>query len=119
MAQFQHLPLYYKFYQLTKYLYERTKNFPRHYKYTLGQLIVDLSWNCVDLLVEANSSFKEEKYKKILELSVMYDRLKIRLRLAQEIGLISEKQFVHIQLNYSKEIGKMIGGWLKWSEANR
>jgi hypothetical protein len=41
--------------------------------------------------------------------------LKIRLRMAQEIGIISTRQYVHIQSFYIKEIGEMIGGWLKWS----
>lgn len=118
MAQFQHLPLYHKFYHLTKYLHERTRNFPKQYKYTLGQCVLDLSWNCLDLLAEANSFQKKEKYNKILELSIMFDRFKIRLRMTQEIGLISEKQFIYIQVNYTKEIGSMIGGWLKWGETN-
>jgi len=115
MAQVQHLPLYLKFYQLTKYLYERTRNFPKQYKYTLGQNILDLSWACLDLLVAANVLSREKKYAKILELSIAFDCLKVRLRMAQEIGSISTKQYVHIQSFYLKEIGEMIGGWLKWS----
>jgi hypothetical protein len=114
----QRLPLYYKFYQLIKFLYERVRNFPKQYKYTLGQNILDLSWQCLDLVLEANALPDKEKHQKILELSTTFDELKIRLRLAQEINLISKKQFVHIQTCYIKEIGEMIGGWLKWSSAN-
>jgi hypothetical protein len=115
MAQVQHLPLYLKFYQLTKYLYERVRNFPRQYKYVLGQNILDLSWSCMDLLVKANTLPRKEKHAKILELSMAFDCLKIRLRMGQEIGIISVRQYVHIQSFYIKEIGEMIGGWLKWS----
>ncbi len=116
MTQLQHLPLYLKFYQLTKYLYERTRNFPKEYKYTLGQDILDLSWKCLDLLVETNAASREEKRFRILKLSTVFDCLKIRLRMAQEIGVLSVKQYVHIQSNYIKETGEMIGGWLKWSQ---
>ena len=111
----QHIPLYYKLYQLIKFLYQRVNNFPKQYKYTLGQNILNLSWRCLDLVLEANALPNKEKYPKILELSVIFDKLKIRLRMAQEINLISKRQFVHIQTYYIKEIGEMIGGWLKWA----
>lgn len=97
-----------------------TENFPRQYKYTLGQNILDLTWRCLDLVLEASaSSDNGKKYSKILALSVIFDQLKVRLRLAQEINLVPEKQFSHIQTNYIKEIGDMIGGWLRrWSAQN-
>jgi len=114
----QRLLLYYKFYQLIKLLYESIKNFPKQYKYTLGGDILNLSWQCLDLVIESNSLPNQEKHPKILELSITFDKLKIRLRMAQEINLISKKQFVHIQVNYFREIGDMIGGWLKWSNTN-
>ncbi|MFA5386510.1 MAG: four helix bundle protein [Candidatus Paceibacterota bacterium] len=116
MSNSQHLPLYLKIYQLTKFLYEMVRNLPKQYKYALGKDILELSWKCQDLVLEANALSHKEKYPKILELSTVFDRLKIRLRMAQEINLISKKQFVHIQTYYAKEIGEMVGGWLKWSQ---
>jgi len=114
MPNSDHLPLYLKLYQLIKFLYERTRNFPKQYKYTLGQNILDLSWQCLDLVLEANALPNEKKLPKILELSITFDKLKTRLRMAQEINLISKRQFVHIQTYHIKEIGEMVGGWLKW-----
>lgn len=99
-------------------MYERIRNFPKQYKYTLGQNILDLSWQCLDLVLEANALPGKKKYSKILELSINFDKLKVRLRMAQELNLISKRQFTHIQTNYLKEIGEMIGGWLKWASQN-
>ena len=118
MTEFQHLPLYYKLFGLIKYLNEITRNFPKAHKYSFGKDILRLIWSCMDLLVEINALRKQEKYSKILELSIAFDCFKIRLRMAQEIGLISKRQYVHIQSFYVKEIGEMTGGWLKWSRAN-
>ena len=115
MIEDQKLPLYLKTYQLLKFIYGMTKNFSKQYKYTLGQNIIDLSWQCLDLILESNVLPRQEKYSKILKLSIAFDKLKIRLRMAQEINLISKKQFAHIQTNYLKEIGEMIGGWLRWA----
>ena len=118
MTDYQHLPLYLKTYQFTKFLYGMVRNFPKQYKYTLGENILGLDWECLDLILEANSLPNEKKHSKILELSVAFDKLKIRIRLAQELALISERQFVHIYTYYAKESGEMIGGWLKWSNEN-
>lgn len=115
MAKNQKLPLYLKLYQFLKFLYKTTRSFPKQYKYTLGQNILDLTWRCLDLVLEANALPHEEKCSKILKLSLAFDQLKIRLRMAQEMDLISKRQFSHIQTNYVKEIGEMIGGWLRWA----
>ena len=94
------------------------RNFPKQYKYILGENILELGWGCLDLILETNSLPNEKKYSKILELSITFDKLKIRIRMVQELNLISERQFAYIQTYYAKEIGEMIGGWLKWSNEN-
>jgi len=118
MHNSEHLPIYLKLYQLIKFLYERIRNFPKQYKYTIGKDILNLGWRCLDLVLEINALPNELKYPKILELSVVFDKLKIRLRMSQEINLISKKQFIHIQSYYIKETGEMIGGWLRWSNTS-
>ena len=115
MSQTQNLPIYLKLYLLIKALYLATKSFKKEYKYTLGNEILDLAWHCLDLTIEANALPNEKKKEKIQELSFAFDKLKIRLRMAQELNLVSKKQFVHIHINYFKEIGEMAGGWLKWA----
>jgi len=115
MSHIEQLPLYLKLYQLVKFLYAAVENFPKQYKYTLGSQIINAAWRCLDLVLEANSRSGREKHEKILELSLTFDKLKIRLRLAQEISLLSEGQFAHLQTYYCLEVGGMIGGWLKWA----
>lgn len=119
MSDYTELPLYLRLYQLIKYLHEVVRNFPKQYRYTFGGQILALSWECLDMVLEANVLRGQEKNLKILSLSVSFDKFKIRLRMAQELKLISEKQFCHLQTYYLKEIGGMIGGWLKWSNDNK
>lgn len=116
MPESQQLPIYLKFYQFIKFLYGMVGNFPKQYKYTLGESILNLSWNCMDMVLDANFLPNEKKYQKIKELSNTFDKLKIRIRMIQELNLISEGQFAHIQTCYAKETGEMIGGWLNWSK---
>ena len=107
--------LYFKFYQLLKFLYRAVKNFEKQYKYSLGGEILSLTWKCLDLILEINALPNEKKLSSIRDLDVCFDELKIRLRMAQELKQISKGQFSHLQVEYVKEIGKMIGGWVKWA----
>ncbi len=108
------LPIYINLYQLNKSLQSAVKNFPKEKKYTLGEDILNKNWECLDLVIGINTLTGNQKIKSIINLSIAFDCLKVRLRMAEEIGLISEKQYAHIQKKYIEEIGNMIGGWMKW-----
>jgi len=115
MTNTEYLSIYLKTYQLIKFLHIRIRSFPKEYKYNLGEEILRLAWKCIDNIIEANVLSDNRKHFKISELSSSFDKLKARLRLAQEINLISIKQYSHIQAYYMKKIGEEIGGWLSWA----
>lgn len=107
--------IYYKLYLLTKHFYGMVKNFPREHKYALGRDIISLSWECLDLALEANQAVNNDKKDKIRLLVAAFEKLKIRIRMSQEIKLISIGQLAHLEDNFVAEIGRMIGGWSNWS----
>lgn len=109
------LPLYLATYKLVKYLYLLVKNFPKSYKYTLGQDILALAWETLDKVILANSLPNKEKPEPIRQASVAFDKLKIRLRLAHEIKLIDHRRQAFLT-EKNEEVGKMLAGWLKWAE---
>jgi hypothetical protein len=117
MKNTEQLPIYLKIYQLAKFLYKVVENFPKQYKYTLGEDILKNVWKCLDAVVEANFLPNNKKYPKILALSLNFDKLKTRIRMAQEIKAMSAGQFSHIQVQYAKEIGEMVGGWTNWGKS--
>lgn len=110
------LMIYHKLRLLIKDLYRVVHNMKREYKYTIGNETLAISWSCMDLFSDANNSPDSEKLSGIQALSVLFDKLKLRLRMMEEIKLISEKQFSYFSENYILPIGKMIGGWKKWAE---
>lgn len=112
MAKYSHLPIYRETWLLMKDIYGATEQFQKSYKYSLGEEIQARTWNLLDLIVEANS--KEGKEEILEELSLQFDKLKLRLRFAFEVDQIPEGRFTEIQKRI-QEIGKMIGGWLDWS----
>ncbi len=102
---------------MTKYLHNIIRSFPREHKYSLGREILDLSWRCLDLVVEINILPNDRKAEKIAELAAAFKRLKMRLRMSQEINLISINQFAHLQEQFIAEMEKMAGGWAKWADS--
>ncbi len=115
MSKPDDLPLYLAIYKLTRYLYLLVKNFPKSYKYTLGQNILDLAWETLDSTILANSLPNKQKPEFIRHASTSFDKLKIRLRLAHEIHIISDRKQAFL-VERNEEIGKMLSGWLKWAE---
>lgn len=115
MAEYKALPLYNKIYFLIKLLYSTTRNIPKEYKYGIGNEIVALAWSCLDLFHEANNLPNREKHVAIKRLSSEFDKLKSRLRMMQEIELLTVGQFSHFQINYIIPIGEQLGGWLRWA----
>lgn len=109
------LPLYLSLYKLLQYLYILIHNFPKEYKYTLGQSILDLGWKVLDLVILTNMLPNQEKAGKICQVSAVFDQLKTRLRMAYDLKLILTKKYAYIAMQ-NEEIGKMINGWLKWAE---
>ena len=116
MDKNQDAPLYLKIFQMTKYLHLIVKNFPKEYKYDLGKEMQNLAWKCLDEFLEANSLPNSEKYSKVKILSDLFDQLKVRVRMGRDLGLITEKQFIHLQSSHIQGIGEMIGGWMEWSK---
>ncbi len=108
--------IYLKLFQLNKNLNLAVKGFPKEKKYTLGEDILSKNWQCIDLVIAINTYSIDTRKEKIEELSVVFDCLKARLRMAEELGMMSVNQFSHIQENYIREIGKMIGGWMAWAK---
>ena len=100
---------------MVKFFYQMIKHFPKEYKYSIGDEILRLSWNCLDLVVEVNACHDNDKKFVLRELNHNFEKLKVRIRMSQEIDLISIGQFSHIEENFMLEIGKMIGGWQKWA----
>jgi hypothetical protein len=109
-------PLYIKGYKLILYLYKIVHNFNKEYKHTLGVSILNTAYEVMDNIVVANSLPNSQKLTKITEVSSSFDKLKMRIRISHEIGLVSHKQFSFI-IKQEIEIGRMINGWMRWADS--
>ncbi len=108
MALSHTLPIYKDTYKLILLLFERTSNFGREYKYTLGQDIKRDGINLVRSIYRANrSKAKSEHLEEFLD---DFEILKLEIRLCKDLKLISIKQLAEIS-KMLDIIGKQATAW--------
>jgi len=82
MAQYEHLPIYKKAYDLTLYFEKVVRNFSRYHKYTHGAELRELSREVLRLIRRANDA--EDKAPLLLQNREKLEDLKIAVRLCKE-----------------------------------
>jgi len=112
---YQSMPLYLGLLELLKFEYRIVKGLPKEYKHTLGENILTLTWQLIDLFIEIqlNGSFKTPKKLYLIKsMNTHHEQLKLRIRFLGDLKLISLKQQATVN-THVVEIGKMIGSWIK------
>ena len=59
MALSEELPLYRDTLRLLNLIIEKTKSYPRYYRYTLGERMVNVNLDMLSLIFEANSTYNK------------------------------------------------------------
>ena len=83
---------------------------PRAYRFTLGDRIYSHSLDLVAALTQA--TFSREKSRALETASDRVNSLRILLRLAKDLRLVSFDSYTYAT-GLLGEIGRMIGGWRK------
>jgi hypothetical protein len=108
-------PIYLALYKLILYLYTCIRNFPKEYKYTLGQDILSLAWKTLDWVILANTVENREKKRYIAKAVSTFNSLKYRFRVASDTEILSHQKYAYI-IKQSVEVEKMLKGWFSWSK---
>ena len=108
MALYYELPVFKDVYQLILKIFEYTKEFPREYKYTLGQELKRDGLNLVRSIYRANKS--KDKIIYLDSFLDDFELLKLELRLSADMKLLPLKK--HAELSMLMDgIGKQITAW--------
>lgn len=107
--------IYLVLYKQILYLYTVVRNFPKEYKYTLGQDILNLIWKTLDYVIHANTLPNNGKYKAIQKAMTIFDSLRYRLRLASDLKILDHKKYSFL-IKQNTKIAKMLRGWFAWSK---
>lgn len=108
MALYYTLPIYKDTYRLILLLFRLTKDFPREYKFTLGQDIKQDAMQLVRHIYRANSS--SDKKSHLEHFKDDFEIIKLQIRLCYDMRLIATKHLSEV-IELSESIGKQASGW--------
>ena len=116
MALYYDLPVFKEVYQMTLKIFQFTSNFPREYKFTLGQ---DLKRDCIVLvryIYRANKT--KEKTVYLEQFLDSFEIVKLEIRLCRDLHLLTIKQQASLVENLDS-IGKQITAWRNATKENK
>ena len=105
-----------KTYDYILWMMQKVEKFPRSYKFTLGDRIVESSLDLLLNLVEAAYSKNKREY--LIAANRDLNLLRFLLRLSKDLKILSIKSYEFVSSSLH-EIGSMSGGWLKSEEKKK
>ncbi|MEI6067368.1 MAG: four helix bundle protein [Methylococcaceae bacterium] len=113
MALYYDLPVYRDTYKLILKIFEITKDFPKEYKYTLGQ---DMKRDALQLVRRFYRANKSAQKKELLENFLdEFELLKLEIRLCVDMKIVSFKKQAEVTV-LMDSIGKQVTGWRNASQ---
>ena len=110
MAQYQHLPIYKQTYDILLRTMTATKDFPREYKYTLGQKIKDELIELVVVIYRANSA--ADKARHIESIIERVQAIQLMLRLSHDMHILPRRHYAALS-EMTDSLARQAQGWLK------
>ena|SRR5438067_324906 len=112
MARFQHLPIYKLTYDILLRTMTATRNFPREYKYTLGQKLKEELIELVVLIFRANSAIGKEQH--IASIVERVQAIQLMMRLAHDMKIMPRSHYAALA-EMTDNLARQAQGWLRSS----
>ena len=110
MAQYQHLPLYKTTYDLLLELMYITKNYPREFKYSIGEKIQNYMTEILLDIYRANGS--KDKKMHLQNLLERVELLNVLLRVSFDLKILPLEKYADL-IEKTNSISKQTCGWIK------
>lgn len=110
----QDLVLLTRLFDLLTWLLPKVEHFPRVYRYSVVQRLMDAALDCQEAVFAAQSSRDARRQTALQDADAALNRLRLYLRLAHHWHWLTDGQYAHVSGQVA-EIGKLLGGWIKQS----
>lgn len=107
----ENYPIIVKNYNFTKWYIEKLAKLPRNHRFTLGEKIQNTLLELLMLLSDA--IYSKNKTSLLTQANKELEKLRILSRLMKDLDLFPNDNYRFIT-NSMNEIGKMLGGWMRW-----
>ncbi|MCO5179999.1 MAG: diversity-generating retroelement protein Avd [Anaerolineae bacterium] len=99
-------------YDLLGWLLPKTERFPKLYRSTVTQRLMDAVLDFQEALYEAQAFDGKIRLRHLRQADAHLNKTRLYLRLAQQWGWLSPGQYEHAGRMVA-EIGRLLGGWIR------
>jgi hypothetical protein len=99
-------------YDLLQWLLPKTERFPKLYRSTVTQRLMNAALDFQESLLEAQAYQDKIRLRHLKQADVHLNKVRLYLRLIHQWGWLSSGQYEHVSRMVA-EIGRLLGGWIK------
>ena len=110
MSMYDQLPVYKSSYDLLLQIFEQKKQFPRDFRYTVGERLSSEGMELIIHIFKANRI--EAKGEFLLKARENIEVIRLLFRLMKDLKQISLKRFIAINEKI-EEVSRQLAGWMK------
>jgi four helix bundle protein len=103
-------PIFAKTYDLLVWLIPATTKFPREHRFVLAKAVQETGLRFQERLIEAGLARDKKRLQALTQADVELTKLRFYLRLCQDLGLVTSRQYQHAA-ELVTEVGRLLGGW--------
>jgi len=104
--------IFVKVYDLLRWLLPKSEQFPKPYRNTVTQRLMDSALDLQEALSAAQSKRGQQRLTALRQGDTCLARLRLYLRLVHQWQWINHGQYQHVS-EMEAEIGRLLGGWLR------
>ncbi len=105
-------PIFSRLYDFLLWLLPRANQFPRAYRFTLGERVQRRALDLQETLITAGLRRGPERAVRLREADAQLAQLRQTVRLCKDLDLLTLRQYEHAAALLT-EVGKLLGGWQK------
>ena len=113
MAQYKHLPIYKTTYELLEMVTRKTKDFPRDFKYSLGDKLRNKCIELVIFIYKANT-LRQQRKEHLQQILERVQVIELMLRLSRDLRLFNVVAFSEIVL-LTDSLARQAQGWITYT----
>ena len=111
----QEMVIFVRVYDLLQWLLPKSERFPKIYRNTLTQRLMDSALDLQEALMKAQSQRGQQRLMALRDADACLARLRSYLRLIHQWQWMNHGQYQHVSKMVA-EIGRLLGGWLKQAQ---
>lgn len=108
----QSMIIFTRTFDLLDWLLPKADRFPRCYRFTVTQRLLDAALDFQEALFDAQSQGGSTRQKHLRRADAALNKLRLYLRLAHRWHWLNDGQYRHVS-GIVAEVGRLLGGWIK------